>query len=223
MYTNDIKRVQKYILEKSKEYFKKNILSNEQDALVVYTKFVELSNYRLNELLPEISSLSDSEFKAKYYLIICCIVFDYALNQIEETKGKSDKIIIEMIDYTLSKLPKWKKQYLGKSLMSIKKKNKYKAMVKKIENEKLGKMDFRISFKEKSKEEFSINVFECAGLKLAKKLAQNSENVFPTVCKLDYVIAKHLGYKLQRDGTLAEGAACCDFNFTYPGVTEYEI
>ncbi len=223
MHINEIKKIYKFIMNNSKEFLKNNISQNLVDNRNVYEDFLELADYKLEEILPEIKDLEDSVFKEKYYLVVCCMAFDYALIKMQETKERKGEIICGMVDAALKKIPEKKRHKLGKELNSQKRKNQYKTLVKKIEKGKIDKRDYRISYKEKSKEEFTVRVFECGALKLARELGLGAEEVFPCVCRLDYIIAENLGYGLARTGTLADDYECCDFNFTYPGTTDFDL
>lgn len=56
------------------------------------------------------------------------------------------------------------------------------------------------------------NYWQCGICKLCE-----DEKCFPLaqyLCRLDFVLADIMGMNLQRTGTLAEGAACCDFRYS---------
>ena len=40
------------------------------------------------------------------------------------------------------------------------------------------------------------------------------------LCRMDYVLADIMNMKLVRTGTIAEGASCCDFRYSKPGVSQ---
>lgn len=222
MYTKEIKKMYKFIMENSKEYLKNNISQNLTEDIDIYSDFCKLADYKLEEILPEVYDLPKSVFKEKYYLVICFMAFDYALTKMQVTNDRKNQIMCGMLDTALKKVSARKRLAIGKQLNSQGKKNKYKAIVKKIDEGKVGKDDYIISYKEESNA-FKVRVFECGALKLARKLGLGAEDVFPCVCRLDYIIAKNLGYNLTRTGTLADSYECCDFRFEYPGETDFDL
>jgi len=96
---------------------------------------------------------------------------------------------------------------------------------KAAEAEKRGKagqlhpFDWRIEYMDIDRHTFGINIYECAMLKLADKFGYRE--LFPTICRMDYLFSHYFDNGFTRTGTLADGNACCDCVYEYPGRCEW--
>ncbi|MEG0073401.1 MAG: L-2-amino-thiazoline-4-carboxylic acid hydrolase [Clostridia bacterium] len=214
MYRYKIKIMYKYIMKMSKEFLKENISQNLIDNRDVYLDFCKLADYKIEEILPEVQNIPGSEFLPKYYLAVCYIAFYYALTKMNETKDRAHQVIYGMIEATLKSIPEKRRRKMCKKFMSTKKRNAYKLAVKKLEANKANSLDWKISYKDEGENKFTIRVFECGALTLTRTLGLGAEDIFPGFCKIDFLVAKYLGYKLDRMGTLADGYECCDFKYS---------
>lgn len=65
--------------------------------------------------------------------------------------------------------------------------------------------------------DYRVDISECAILKFYRE--QSEEALVPYLCKLDFFLGKALGFRFEREGTLAEGNTCCDCRYLIKGET----
>jgi hypothetical protein len=84
---------------------------------------------------------------------------------------------------------------------------------------KLHPFDWRVEYVDIDQSTFGINIYECGMLKLAQKFG--FMELFPTVCRMDYLFSHYFDNGFTRTGTLADGDTCCDCVYQYPGRCEW--
>jgi hypothetical protein len=84
---------------------------------------------------------------------------------------------------------------------------------------KLHPFDWRITYTDIDQHTFAINIYECAMLKLADQF--DCRELFPHVCRMDYLFSNYFHNAFRRSGTLADGNTCCDCWYQVPGDCEW--
>lgn len=93
------------------------------------------------------------------------------------------------------------------------------------QHEKLSKMnqthpyDFKIAFRPINEHTFEIDIYECGMMKLAKDF--NALEMFPSICRVDYLLSRMMGAGFERTKTLGDGDDCCNCRYIKGGTCEW--
>lgn len=184
-----------------------------------YKRFRMRSTAKFNELLPQIEDIGDSVFKFNYLFIPAYFSWYDALKQ-ELPKDSCVKTIWQINEDFVSFFPHWllklfaKNMYLGafrKKALNAERKRKAGA---------LHPLDWQVEYINMDKNTFGINIYECAFLKQAKRLGYL--DLFPAVCRMDYLFSYYMSAGFQRTKTLGDGDDCCNCTYTFPGSCQWE-
>lgn len=184
-----------------------------------YNDFVKLSKQYLDEMLPSVPDIGKSIFSLNYNYGPCYFAWYKGLKQLGQTKESALRLIWQINEDFVSSFPKPLLHYFAK--------NMYLGVFRKraLEAERKGKegalhpFDWRIEYKNIDKNTFAINIYECAMLKLAAKFG--FLEMFPAVCRMDYLFSHYFDNSFKRTGTLADGSICCDCWYQFPGKCEW--
>lgn len=184
-----------------------------------YKHFVVLSKQQLDNMLPSVPDIGNSIFSFNYLFGPCYFAWYHALRELEISRKDALNLIWQINEDFVKKVPpnllRWfgKKIYLG----SFRKKA--------IEAERRGKkgllhpFDWRIEYINIDKNTFAINIYECAMLKLADQFGY--QDLFPQVCRMDYLFSHYFSQSFKRSSTLADKNSCCDCWYQFPGQCEW--
>ncbi|MRS02739.1 hypothetical protein EG832_05880 [bacterium] len=184
-----------------------------------YRLFRIKSRNKLSEILKETPDIGDSIFALNYLYGPCYFAWYYALRSLEVEKETASQWIWTINESLVRFFPKpllhWfaKNMYLG----SFRRKA--------IKAERSGKQgslhpyDWRIEYVDINQTTFGINIYECGMMKLAEKFG--FLEMFPSVCRMDYLFSHYFDNGFKRTGTLADQNNCCDCVYQYPGQCEW--
>lgn len=75
--------------------------------------------------------------------------------------------------------------------------------------------DFKIKFQSIDKNTFEIDIYECGMMKLAKDF--DALEMFPSICRVDYLLSNIMGAGFERTKTLGDGNDCCNCRYIKGG------
>ncbi|MEN6410199.1 MAG: L-2-amino-thiazoline-4-carboxylic acid hydrolase [Anaerolineaceae bacterium] len=184
-----------------------------------YRQWVGASKKRLREILPETPDIGSSIFSFNYLYGPCYFAWYGGFLTLGIEKERAREWIWRINEDFVKIIPRpllrWfcKTMYLG----SFRRKA--------VEAEQRGKagtlhpFDWRIEYTDIDDHTFRINIYECGMLKLAKKFG--TLEMFPTVCRMDYLFSHYFEQGFARTGTLADGNDCCNCWYQFPGTCEW--
>jgi len=196
---------------------KKNLCRSYGDDF--YKEFRERSRYFLNDMLKDVPDIGKSVFSLNYNYAPCYFAWYKALKEKGICKEEAIKLIWQINEDYVKTIPKpilhlfAKNMYLGGF-----RRKAAKAEIKGKEG-KLHPFDWRIRYKYIDKNTFAINIYECAMLKLADKFG--FREMFPGICRMDYLFSHYFDNSFKRTGTLADGCISCNCWYQYPGKCEW--
>ena len=79
--------------------------------------------------------------------------------------------------------------------------------------------DFKIAFRSINKSTFEIDIYECGMMKLARDF--NALEMFPSICRVDYLLSHMMGAGFERTKTLGDGNDCCNYRYIKGGCCEW--
>lgn len=184
-----------------------------------YRSFARQSRQSLEEMLIDLPEIGDSVFAFNYLYGPCYFAWYGTLRKLGIEKEEALNWIWCMNENFIKQFPKpllrWfaRNQYLG----TFRKKA--------IQAEALGKAgklppyDWRVEYIDIDQNTFRLNIIECAMLKIADRYGYRE--LFPHVCRMDYLFSHYIDTGFQRTGTLGDGNACCDCWYQFPGFCEW--
>lgn len=184
-----------------------------------YRQFRDLSKKRLSEILMETPDIGNSIFSLNYLYGPCYFSWYSALRSLEVEKEAALQWIWRINEDFIKIFPKpllhWfaKNMYLGsfrKKAISAENRGKQGA---------LHPFDWRVEYVNIDQTTFGINIYECGMLKLAGKFGYLE--MFPAICRMDYLFSHYFDNGFKRTGTLADKNCCCDCLYQYPGQCEW--
>jgi hypothetical protein len=87
------------------------------------------------------------------------------------------------------------------------------------EQGRLHAFDYKIKYQEISDKIFEIDFYECGMLKLARTF--DAEGMFPSICRIDYLMFSLGGTGFERTKTLGDGDDCCNCRSIVDGKCEW--
>lgn len=80
--------------------------------------------------------------------------------------------------------------------------------------------DWKIRYRNIDKDTFEVDIYECAMYKLSDKFGVRG--MFPTICRMDYLMAYYFGNGFERTKTIGDGDDCCNCHYTLKGDCEWK-
>jgi hypothetical protein len=183
-----------------------------------YRKYRATSKAKFKELLPQIEDIGDSIFKLNYLFIPVYFSWYDALKK-QLPAEEASRMIWQIHESCMKRFPRpllrmfAKQSYLG---TFQRKASKAESMGK---AGTLHPLDWRVEYKPGDRHTFGINIYECAFLKQAKRLGYME--LFPTICRMDYLFSHYMDTGFVRTKTLGDGNDCCNCTYTFPGTCEW--
>lgn len=184
-----------------------------------FQRFAVLSRQRLEEMLPRVPDIGDSIFAFNYLYGPCYFAWYQALRELNIDETTAMNLIWQINEDLVKGIPGPLLRWFGKQM--------YLGTFRKraVDAEKRGKagqlhpFDWRIAYSDIDANTFAIDIFECAMLKLADRFGYR--NLFPHVCRMDYLFSHYFHQSFHRTGTLADGDPCCNCWYQAPGTCEW--
>lgn len=184
-----------------------------------YKKYYTLSRNSLETILAELPDIGDSIFVFNYLYGPCYFAWYGTFRKLDISQDEALKWIWQINENFVKQFPRPLLHWFAK--------NMYLGVFRKkaVQAEALGKagqlppFDWRVEYININRNTFGINIYECGMLKIANKYGY--QEMFPTVCRMDYLFSHYFENSFQRTGTLADGNVCCDCWYQFPGKCEW--
>ncbi|GAP13841.1 L-2-amino-thiazoline-4-carboxylic acid hydrolase [Longilinea arvoryzae] len=184
-----------------------------------YRRFAVLSRQHLESMLPRVQDIGDSIFAFNYLYGPCYFAWYQTLRDLGVEKSSALNLIWQINEDFVKSIPTPLLRWFGKQM--------YLGTFRKraVRAEQLGKagqlhpFDWRIEYTDIDRNTFRIDIFECGMLKLADLFGYRE--LFPQVCRMDYLFSHYFHQSFRRSGTLADGNLCCDCWYQAPGACEW--
>ena len=186
-----------------------------------YNNFCEQSGRKLEELLPQVPNIGKSIFEMNYYFIICYFAWFDTFKRMGQTSEKAAQGVWFINEEYFKSWPKFVMHFAGAVLYSGSQRKHAAVAAEKSAKGELPPFDWKIRYINIDKNTYRLDSYECAALKLGKLIGM--EDIFPAICRMDYLCSHYFGNEFRRKGTLADGFDCCDSWFRFPGTTQWPV
>lgn len=184
-----------------------------------YKQFAALSKQHLKKMLPKVPDIGRSIFSFNYLYGPCYFAWYRALRDLQIEKQDALNLIWQINEDFVKAVPSLLLRWFGKTMYlgGFRKKA--------VDSEHRGKtgqlhpFDWRIEYSDIDHNTFAINIYECGMLKLADLFGYRE--IFPHVCRMDYLFSHYFQQSFKRTGTLADGNPCCNCWYQVPGQCEW--
>lgn len=188
-------------------------------GLKYYQDFCRRSIQCLEEILPQIPNIGKSIFKLNYYYIICYFSWFNALKSLGQSPEEAGHSIWFINEAYLKSWPQSLLRLAAGMVYSGTHRRRAADAASEALSGKLHPFDWKIRYQDIDEHTYQLDIYECGALKLACHLGM--EDMFPAVCRMDYLFSHYFGNEFRRYGTLADGFECCDSWFRFPGYTHW--
>lgn len=177
-------------------------------------EFKDRSDQWLARILPEMPDMGDSVFAFNLDFCPAYIAWYKAFMELGLSNDAAGEGIWAINEQLITMVPGWlmplsKRIYLGGF------RRKAAKHAEKSRLNELHPYDWKITYRETSKNTFEIDITECGMLKLGKDF--DAMGMFPMICRLDYLFAHYMGNGFERTKTLADGDECCNCRYHLTG------
>jgi hypothetical protein len=184
-----------------------------------FKQFIIRSRFHLKNMLPGVPNIGRSIFAFNYLFGPCYFAWYQALRDLGVEKSDALNLVWRINENFVSGFPEWLMRWYGKSMyLGTFRKRAQQAEFRGKTN-RLHPYDWRIEYSDIDRNTFRINIYECGMLKLADHFGYRE--LFPHVCRMDYLFSHYFHQSFQRTGTLADGNLCCDCWYQAPGSCEW--
>jgi len=184
-----------------------------------YRDFAGKSKQKLNALLEEVPDIGESIFSFNYLFGPCYFSWYSTLLSLNLDKSSALQLIWQINEDFVRAIPNPLLRWFGKNMYLGGFRRKAIIAEERGKVGSLHPMDWRIEYRSIDGNTFTIDIYECAMLKLADKLGYRE--MFPHVCRMDYLFSHYFGQSFKRSSTLADGNICCDCWYQAPGSSEW--
>jgi len=184
-----------------------------------YRRFVDLSRKQLERMLPQVPDIGDSVFGFNYLYGPCYFAWYRALRELGLEKQDALNTIWQINEDFVKFFPRPLVHWFGKQMYLGTFRTKSAEAERRGKAGQLHPFDWRITYTDIDQNTFAINIYECAMLKLADRF--DCRELFPHVCRMDYLFSHYFHNAFRRSGTLADGNPCCDCWYQVPGACEW--
>lgn len=176
------------------------------------------SKRNLELILPKVPDIGSSIFSFNYKFGPCYIAWYKAFSKFGLSDEEIGENIWVMNEKMVSTIPPAFLHMTGKLYLKGFRK-KATAHVKKQKNGQLHPYDWRVEYREISKNTFELDIRECALLRLAEDF--DARALLPSICRMDYMLSHLMGNGFERTKTLGDGDECCNCRYHIIGNCEW--
>lgn len=181
--------------------------------------FAELSRQHLERMLPEVPDIGKSIFSFNYLYGPCYFAWYQALLDLEIQKQDVLNLIWQINEDFIKSFPSALRRWFGKTMYLGDFRRKAVEAEQHGKTGQLHPFDWRIEYFDIDHNTFGINIYECGMLKLANRFGY--AEMFPQICRMDYLFSHYFCQSFKRSGTLADSNSCCDCWYQVPGQCEW--
>jgi len=186
----------------------------------VHRQFLSLVKKYANRYYGIIPDIGKTVFANSYYFASCYFFYLPALKEMGFDKETSGKVIWIINESMLRAMPGFIRRMAGSYYT-----NQFRRLGPwAMERSRTGQLhadDWRITYRCENRNEFSIDIHECYVLKMARRL--DMLDLFPYVCRMDYLFSHYFNQGFERTMTLGDGDAQCNCHWTIPGKCEWPV
>lgn len=176
------------------------------------------SKRNLELILPQIPDIGDSLFSFNYQFGPCYIAWYKAFLKLGLSEEEIGKTIWVMNEKLVTTIPKPFLHMTGKVYLN----GFRKQAMAHVEKQKMGKLhpyDWKVEYRELTKNTFELDIRECALLRLAEDF--DARELLPSICRMDYLLSHLMGNGFERTKTLGDGDDCCNCRYHVIGECEW--
>lgn len=188
-----------------------------QHGKLFYKNFHRSSKQWLNEIAPQTPDIGKTVFSWNYAFSPSYIAWWKAACE-QLPKEQADKLIWKINEEVFSLIPKRLAPICIKCYMNNFR-NKAPIHENLYKQGSLHPYDYKIQYREINDKIFEIDFYECGILKLAR--AFDAEGLFPSICRIDYLMFSLGGAGFERTKTLGDGDNCCNCRYIIDGKCEW--
>lgn len=197
---------------------KKDII--QRHGLPFYWEFKGKAKREYWAILSQTPDIGNSIFKFNYAFTPAYIAWYRAFRALGLDKTGAVEWIWNITESLLRLIPSWVlKRYGAKIYLGGFRKKAPGHAVRSAQND-LPAYDYKIRFQEIDAHAFGIDIYECGMKKLCEKL--NALDLFPGICRIDYLVSHYMGCGFHRTKTLGDGDDCCDCRYEMTGACAWE-
>jgi hypothetical protein len=180
-----------------------------------YKDFKAKAEREYRSILPQVPDIGDSIFRFNYAFTPAYIAWYRAFRAMGLDQDGAVGLIWKINEDMLRLIPSWLlKRYGAKVYLGGFRKKAPGHAAKSAQND-LPEYDYKIRFREIDGNTFEIDIYECGMKKLCEKL--NALDLFPGICRIDYLVSHSMGCGFYRTKTLGDGDDCCDCRYEITG------
>jgi hypothetical protein len=170
-------------------------------------------------MLPEVPDIGDSIFAFNYLYGPCYFAWYDTLKALGLDKDTALVWIWRINENFVKSFSKPLLHWFAKNMYLGTFRKKAAEAERRGKSGELHPFDWRVEYVDINSSTFGIDIYECGMLKLADKFGYRE--MFPAVCRMDYLFSHYFDNGFARKGTLADGNKCCDCRYEYPGKCEW--
>jgi hypothetical protein len=185
-----------------------------------YRDFKARAKREYRAILPQVPNIGGSIFKFNYAFTPAYISWYRVFRAMGLDKACAIEWIWKINENMIRLIPSWVlKRYGAKVYLGGFRKKAPGHAMKSAQND-LPEYDYRLRFREIDGNTFEIDIYECGMKKLCEKL--DALDLFPGICRIDYLVSHYLGCGFYRTKTLGDGDDCCNCRYEISGTCAWE-
>jgi hypothetical protein len=184
-----------------------------------FKQFDFLSKQYLENMLPRVPDIGNSIFSFNYLYGPCYFTWYQALRDLGIQKQDALNMVWQINEDFVKSFPPHLRRWFGKKMYLGSFRRKAVKAERRGKNNQLHPFDWRIEYIDIDSNTFGINIYECGMMKLANQFGYGE--MFPHICRMDYLFSHYFSQSFKRSGTLADGNCCCDCWYQVPGKCEW--
>lgn len=183
-----------------------------------YEDFVTRSSKTLTDVISKTPCIGNTIFSFNYAFTPAYISWYKAAQELDKDEKEIQSLLWLLNQNIIKVIPKFFIRMFAKKYLADFRKNA--ALHEKlIEEGKVHPYDYLLKFRDIDKSTFEIDITQCGMMILAKDF--NALGIFPTVCRVDYMLFNYMGTGFERTKTLGDGNDCCNCRYTIGGTCEW--
>ncbi|MEA4848916.1 MAG: L-2-amino-thiazoline-4-carboxylic acid hydrolase [Clostridiaceae bacterium] len=185
-----------------------------------YKNFKAKAKREYRAVLPQVPDIGGSIFRFNYAFTPAYIAWYKSFRAMGLDKDGAVELIWEINESMLRLIPSWLLKCCGAKVYLGGFRNKAPGHAMKSAQKDLHEYDYKIRFREIDDNAFEIDIYECGMKKLCEKL--DALDLFPGVCRIDYMVSHYMGCGFHRTKTLGDGDDCCNCRYEMSGACAWE-
>lgn len=199
------------------------LCANKRIAALYGDSFAKDFKQSSKELFPSILEktprIGRSIFSFNYAFTPAYIAWYKAARALGLKQRQTDELLWLINEGLILLIPKWFMQAFVKAYLNGFRK-KAPIHEKRMAQDAVHPYDYLLGFRDVSAKIFEINITRCGMMTLAKDFG--AMGIFPTVCRVDYLMFAHMGAGFERSKTLGDGDDLCNCRYTLGGHCSWE-